>query len=365
MTAGYDELHVQVAQGPYIAATSLSLQLLNGLKRKLQTLCFEEIDPRPEQADVRIQMKSRWVEHVPESGWQMVALYGFWLTTENGVVTVYFLCKRTAIVRICFSRNMTIELVDHPKSLGRLNNALMFCLNVAFVQQSKLLLHGSAFAKNDHAFLVFGQRGIGKTQMSLNLLHQGWSCLADDKFVLNNGDVHRFQKTMLLRDHHFQALPWLTGVVSNDNKSKLSPSMRKWLRRLIHTYVPEKLLPNEDRILNHGRQYSVEQLFPSNPICKMLHPDAVIILRPAQTLSCHRIAKSQAISHINLLQRLANAEFNSLSDFVAINDGIEPYSLLDKLDDHLSDAPCYLLAIPQGLSIDNLCKELVRCIQLR
>ena len=69
---------------------------------------------------------------------------------------------------------------------------------MAFQRQGRALLHGAVFRREEMGLVLFGQRGIGKTQLALNLLRKGWKYVADDKFLLEDGVAHSYQQSLLL-----------------------------------------------------------------------------------------------------------------------------------------------------------------------
>ncbi len=357
------ELHFKIANGPYVACSGLPNSVINSLKQRYKTLATSHVSPAPNQADIVIKTTEQLLFQIPAAASQMAALYGFWLTKNEQTVQVYFFSKGVAVVRICFfDSQYVIEFIPRRKVQGRVNTALMFCLQLRLKQQDKLMTHGAAFSTAKQSFLLFGQRGIGKTQMSLQLLHQGWSYTGDDKFILHNGSARRTQNSLLLRDYHLAALSWLPALLPKQKKPLLGPNSKALLRDWIKSIVPERMLPNEDRLFNKGRQYTVEQLFPHLPVVDKISPNAVIILSYGDNISCHPISRAQAISQITLLQQLANAEFNPLEDFLLLNQAIKPWSMTDTLDRHFPDVPCLSLCVPTNIPIETLCKEIAKCL---
>lgn len=360
------ELHLKVAQGPYIAGFDLPHLLVTQLKKRFTTMLTQAVKAGAELPDITLKSRHELLDHPSHAARQMVALYGFWLsidmTTDNQVVQVYFFRKSRAVIRLSFTEQLQIEFIGHEKNFGRLNTVLMFCLQLWFKQQGQLMTHGSAFGKNDRAFILFGQRGIGKTQLSLQLLHQDWCYCADDKFILHQGQINRIQNNLLLRDYHFAALPWLTGLIPPQKKSFFGPSARAMVRHGVHRLVNEKWLPNEDRLLNKGRQYAVTQLFPDLPVIDQTRPDTLVILSYGSHFHSRQISKEQAIAQIVLLQQLANAEFNPLEDFLVLNKAIKPFTLSDILTRQLPDIPCILLTVPVDTDAEQLSRELTQCL---
>lgn len=357
------QISVQLTRGPSIAGIDLPQPIVDFLKQKLSDFSIAETHENLSQVDILLQAADKLLEKVPASGKQMVALYGFWVTQQKKLTTVYFFWKGKAIVSITFAEQIVIQFINHKKMLGFLNKALMFCLRVAFNRQDKLVIHGAAFSKGEQSFLLLGPRGIGKTKISLSLLKNNWNYIADDKFILQEGTVTRLQNKLLLRDYHFTAHAWLASRVNNIEKWLYWSGVRKFLRTVIQHIVPEKLLPNEDRLLNKGVQCSVDQLFPLQTSVNCIQPNAIILLDSGSALTCQQISQGEMITKFEILQKLADAEFNALENFLVLKNAIKPFISKNTLSKHFPDALYFEQAVPTKIKSATLCKRIIERLQ--
>jgi hypothetical protein len=363
------DLTIEIAKRVTLASTGLRPELAHSLRSRLANLSCREVSLAPGQvADIYLVESSELMPEISSSARQMLALYGFHVQYRDHVLRAFFYFKGRPIVCLHVPRALDeplrIEFVMGKKTLGRVHTCLMYALLLAFQRRGRALLHGAVFRREEMGLVLFGQRGIGKTQLALNLLRKGWQYVADDKFLLENGVAHSYQQSLLLRDHHFQALPWLRDVANYDLRAART---RALLRRVAHQYVPEKFLPNEDRLFNKGKQYNVERLFSEAHICDQVTVTQVMILVGGHELHAEQLDPAQALETISLLQELANDEFSRLTQFLSLffledaSDDYRDVTLRKVLARNLPDLPFMRITVPEDCPSEALCEKIQAC----
>lgn len=342
-------------------------------KKKLSLLNVQLTNsPQQETCDIVMQQQECLWPNLPGQAFQMDALYGFWVTEQEGKPTMVLLDKSEAIISVVFGNSIRIAFAKNgrlkpAKLAGKLFIVVLYCLRVCLQTKGSLLVHGAALMSNAPrrgSLLLLGQRGIRKTMITLTMVQRGWQYVADDKFILHDSTAHRFQESLLIRDHHFEQLPWLVNVIADSAHYLKYKAWRQRLRKLAQRFVPRKLLPNEDRLFNKGMQCKITNLFPEKSAQQIHQPETVFILKNSENFRLKRINKAQASNDILLLQRMANAEFNDLDDQLAFAGS--NYVFTPEPGDVMKSFPeqqYFQLSIPHGMSVDAICDELIKCTE--
>lgn len=368
-----DTLSFSVADRILVKSESISREISERLQKRISQFEVQwQLAPEKRNADIVIKQVHELWPVVPGQAIQMDALYGFWVTVKNNIATLVLFHKGKAIISVSFSESITINFststsLKHAKLVGKLYIVLLYCLRVCLQSKSSMLIHGSAFTQtreieSQSTFLLLGQRGIRKTMLSLTLMRRGWQYIADDKFVLEKRKAYRYQRNLLIRDHHFEQLPWLQSHIPHADKYLRNKRWRKLFRKILYRFVPKKLLPNEDRLLNKGINCPVAEIFPELISQQGYESQQVFILKNGEEFSVQEIDKSSAIRDIQLLQRMANSEFNDMDDQLSFTHC--PYVFTvdeDELAKHLPDKQYFLISIPYGMSVEAICDEIILC----
>ena len=86
------------------------------------------------------------------------------------------------------ARNGKIVLRDRDQSAAR-GGLLVECLRRSAPERQWLAcLHASAICRNDRALVFSGGCGVGKTTLTLGMLHAGWRLIADDMLPIDRED---------------------------------------------------------------------------------------------------------------------------------------------------------------------------------
>lgn len=310
------------------------------------------------------------LEEIPEvtaEGEQMDALYGFWLTRLHGKLAVIFFKRAEPALVVQIGEKLRILYNPTLNSAGKMRTVLAFCVRLQLGRKGMDLCHGAALEKDGTTIVLAGQRGIRKTQLSLNLMRRGWHYLADDKFILYGGTAYRFQAGIFLRSYIFEALPWLKDSVPQYEEMFISPATRDNLRHFARSFIPKKLLPNEDRFLNPGITVSAENLFGAQNVLEAATPSTFILLHPATSFSVSTLSREDFLLEMDLLQQLAYTEFNPLSLMLALHDRSTrlPHQHLLHRNmpsfSNMQEKKFAKITFPEDFDLENLAEEIETC----
>ncbi|MBF0448479.1 MAG: hypothetical protein HQL67_09785 [Magnetococcales bacterium] len=343
-------------------AESLPPEVASILNRRFEP--FGHIDvPVPKSPDLILSPLTA-PPSITGAGRQMEALYGFWVTSYREEPALIFFRKGAVDLMVTLSEPMHIFFRPRAGIAGKLHTALTFCLKMVLSQKGRLFAHGAVLRHRDQCLIIAGQRGIRKTQLVLTLLHHGWHYLADDKFILDRGVARRYQQRVLLRDHHFDALPWLGQRTPGYDTFKKAAPWRKRGRTLARNLLHKKLLPSEDRLFNRGLQPTIENLFPENPRLETVIPSQVILLYNGPEPSTVRLSSAEGVRDLTLMQQLAYEEFSGMEWMLGLYDkrALSDYSGL--IQSNLPPACIFFkMIVPEGQPPEALINEVNTCLQ--
>lgn len=82
------------------------------------------------------------------------------------------------------------------------------------------LFHAACMVKNGYGIAIAGSSYSGKSSMSLELSHRGWSCLTDDILVIDrqSGQALSFQRPIGIRERTILHLPWLRKKIEKNGQ---------------------------------------------------------------------------------------------------------------------------------------------------
>lgn len=96
-------------------------------------------------------------------------------------------------------------------SLNRVNVHITWVARQVLARRGALLCHGAALERDGRALLLFGAPLARKTALVLHLIKAGWRLIADDKFILRDGEVFAIEHRINLRAGHLDAFPDLAA----------------------------------------------------------------------------------------------------------------------------------------------------------
>lgn len=150
-----------------------------------------------------------------------------------------------------------IELVYRAGSLpfpSRGASHLVWALRQALARRGGLVCHGAALAREQRTLAVFGPPMARKTTVVLGLLHRGWHLVADDRFILAEGQAHALDDTVALRHGHVESFPHLEAEFPT--RARLRRPLLDLARRRLPSYLlplVERFLPKEWQQVRAGR----------------------------------------------------------------------------------------------------------------
>lgn len=358
-------LFLEITPGLRIWAPELPPELHSAVMDKLGHFAAAA-QQEPPNIDIYLSPLEE-VPKVTAEGEQMDALYGFWLTRLHGRLAVVFFKRAEPALVVLIGEKLRILYNPAVNSAGKLRTVLAFCVRLQLGRKGMDLCHGAALEKEGATIVLAGQRGIRKTQLSMHLMRRGWHYLADDKFILYGGTAYRFQAGIFLRSYIFEALPWLKDSVPEYEEMFISPATRNNLRHFARSYIPKKLLPNEDRFLNPGITVTAEKLFGRDNVLDSAVPSTFILLHPGTSFSTLNLSREDFLVEMDLLQQLAYTEFNPLSLMLALHDRSTrlPHQHLLHRNmpsfSNMQEKKFTKIAFPEDFDLENLAEEIETC----
>lgn len=347
----------------YITGNEMPSTIATYLKRRLQGN-IAAVPPDSKAHHIYLTPVDTLLTEAPsEAALQMHALYGFWaIQHQDGIYIYFFKCTKAVAAIKLSAKGIEIQYLRHAKVARKLANLVVYCVHYLLMQQSCLLLHAAALqSPAGKQYLLFGQRGIGKSTLVHALVHRGWRYLSDDKLLFCNGKLLRYQSKTHILDHHRNALPWLHEKFPPAQQSGIAPWLRQRLRHLLRQYLPPRLLPNEDRLLNNGNWIDLTQLYASHALLDQSSPDVLIVLLNADTMNKKIISKTQAIQYVDYIQQLANHEFAPLDNMLALLQSQKRTDFTGLLNQRLKVHTCYQIEVPTSATVEQLIQVVTTC----
>jgi len=293
---------------------------------------------------------------------QMSDLFGFYIADYQGGKSVVFTHKGRPDFIVVFSEPIQVFYQNRPRLVWRLYGVFLFCLRLALIRKNGLLCHGTIAEREGCSVLFTGHRGIKKTLLLLTMLRHGWDYLSDDKFVLHNGEAHIFQSFLVLRDHHFEALPWLMDVISEHRQFMRWSALRKGLRRFMRSHLPKKLLPVSDKLFNPMLQVEVNSLFPGCKVLTSAKPSVIILLQLGIKFDIIKTSREEIINDMALIQRLAFQESIVLEDMIALYESRIRHDIPGLISRNLESNTFLKVILPGDCNLDLVYGEVERCL---
>ncbi len=311
----------------------------------------EKIDA--EKADITFRA---WSTAPEMTGYclQMDALYGFAVVMYNDQPCAVFFRKGRPVVAVELAQPCVIHYRSEPDTSGKIHPALIFALNRALMQKGAYLLHGALLQKDNVSLLIAGPRGIRKTTLVLQMLGDGWNYLADDKSVLHQGTLHRFQDSFLIRDQHLVALGERADQIAELAPLRRGLAGRRQIRTLARRHVNRRFLPSEDRLLNAGISLSLRQLFPDGTQLEKIRPTHGILLLHGAQESIQDIANADALDALTAIQHLAYDEFSALQQMASLAEQTPMPDLRNLLAENLGALSFSKVTVPEKTEPERL-----------
>ena len=111
--------------------------------------------------------------------------YGTW---TNHFINAWFFTPGAAEFYIEGGKKIIIEPIEDPNWDLVASLLLSAGMSLIFLQRNEPVIHGSALALQDQAFIVSGDSGAGKSTVSFELLKKPYGFLADDTVHLHRKD---------------------------------------------------------------------------------------------------------------------------------------------------------------------------------
>ncbi|MBY5923314.1 hypothetical protein [Ferrimonas balearica] len=184
------------------------------------------------------------------------------------------------------------RLLVRAPHYGRLHFGLLWAIRILMARQGGALMHGAVLGQGPRTLMLFGAKQVGKTQLVLGLMEEGWQLLAEDKFLFLQGEAYCLQDHFYLRPHHLRSHPWLPGMVGSPERPGRRIGEAQW-RVGVETLYPgqlaERLSPTHLAWLTPGAEWQCRAIDPAE-LSPALHSQ-----------------QQEAFSQFHLLDRWQNA----------------------------------------------------------
>ncbi|NWH04706.1 hypothetical protein [Desulfobacter latus] len=244
----------------------------------------------------------------------------------------------------------------------RVYGLLLFGIIQALKMNHDLLCHGAVLQKDQKGILIAGHRGIGKTMILLSLLKAGWGYIGDDKFILSDGKAYLFQDFIVLRDHHFSALPWLTGRDPDFARFAKKAKLQKYLQYQILKWLPQKILPSLDRFLNPAMRVTPDRICKQAVTLSETTISTGIVLGQGDRFEAKEISRKAFIQKFDLLQQMAIREYNDLEKMIYYYCPKRQINWAQVLDDNIHGNRFIDITVPMNVGFDSIGKKVVQCL---
>ena len=292
----------------------------------------------------------------------MRALFGFWITEYKGEISVALDYHGTPDIIIQFSKPLKIYYQCRLNLKRRLYGILLFCIRHVLAMKNCLLSHGAVIKNEGSSFLIAGHRGTGKTLLFLTLLRQGFDCLSDDKFILQNGDAYSVQNFVNFKDFHINALSSVSAPFPKQLKRKMFSSMRDKARSIITNHVPRTFITSANKLFNPTYTLPYNAFSPETKLINSTRLTKAIFLVNGAGFRIDKITKADFIKKWGLNYIMMNNDITSLKEMIALylpETDYDPFKIMG----HNLNAKLFLkVTLPNDCKPEKICEEILNCL---
>lgn len=316
----------------------------------------------PARGDIVMEQVSNIPEPAAFSHY-MGSLFGFRVIHSGGSVAAVFEHRGTPDVMVVFSDPVKIFYRDRIGIERRVYALLLFSMMRVLKKKNSLLCHGAVVRHHKKALLIAGPRGTGKTLMVLSLLRRGWDYLSDDKFMLRDNTAYIFQPFMVLRAHHFSALPWLGALDPGYDGFARNARRQKRIQEQITRFLPRKFLPSLDRFLNPCIRVGADAFSRQTRILDSVKLSAGVLICHGRQFTAVRVSREAFLNGFGLVQEMAAREFSDLEKMICYHDsglGTDDGAILDQ---NMAADTFVKITLSPDKDPDAMAREVARCLE--
>ncbi|MBI9092980.1 MAG: hypothetical protein JEZ12_27510 [Desulfobacterium sp.] len=316
----------------------------------------------PARADIVMEP----VANIPEPAafsHHMASRFGFRVIHSRGSVAAVFEHRGTPDVMVVFSDPVKIFYRDRIGIERRVYAMVLFSMMRVLNKKNSLLCHGAVVRHHKNAFLLAGPRGTGKTMLVLSLLRRGWDYLSDDKFMLRDNTAHIFQPFIVLRGHHFSALPWLGALDPGYDGFARNARRQTRIQEQITRFLPRKWLPSLDRFLNPCIRVGADAFSRQTRILDSVKLSAGVLLCHGSQFTAARVSRGAFLNGFGLIQQMAAREFSDLEKMINYHDpglGTDAGVILDQ---NMAADTFVKITLPPDKRPDAMATEVAKCLE--
>jgi hypothetical protein len=262
----------------------------------------------------------------------------------DGWVTFFYKTRPDIFLRL--GETIEVRYRSRPRQGGKLYGLLLFVLQLALARRGALLFHGAVVQRGEECLVLTGPEDTKKTTLLLPFLREGWDFLSDDLFLLYDRRAYLFASDIPLREHHFEAMPWLQqqtpGATAFRKTARRNRRLLVWARRLPGYCFPlvSRFFPDPSLVV------AVERLFPQNRIVPEARPTGLILLALGETLRVTPLSRETSVARLAHIHRLLFPDYLVLEQMLVIYEHMEPIPYERILAENLAGLNCLGLALP-------------------
>ncbi len=323
---------------------------------------FTDIKDDTEKSDIAIYCLNKPpILQKTMSRWD--TLFSFYISEYKDHKALILNHKDKPDIIITFSKVINIYYIKRSKIERKLYAHLLFCINIVLKGKKGLLFHGAAATLNNNVVVLTGHRGTKKTLLLLEMLKEGWGFISDDKAILHNNKFHLFQPFIPIREHHMEALPWISEIVSLRKDFIKKSDWKKKLLKISRKYLNKHLLPALDRFFNS--LISIDPTIISNKrvVRNSSTPLTFFILSSGVTYKMKALTVVEALDKISAIQKLAFNEFDRIEYILRLYNMIPTFDEKEIVETNILNKNYFSITAPEDFPVNLLYTKVLTCLQ--
>jgi len=290
----------------------------------------------------------------------MRSIFGFWITEYKGETSVVLDYHGTPDIIIQFSKPLKIYYRNRSGLKKRLYAILNFCIRHMLAMKKCLLCHGAVIEYKGKGLLIAGHRGTGKTQLLLTLLRQGFNCLSDDKFILQNGYAYSMQNFVKFKNYHINTLSSINAPLPKQLKGRMLNSLRDKTRSIIINHVPRAFIPSANKIFNPTYTLPFNAFSPKSKSLDSIQLNKTMFLVNGNSFKIDEIEKNDFIKSWSLDYKMVNDNIANLKEMITLYLPETDYNPSEIMNHNLKADAFLKVAIPADINPAVACKEILK-----
>ncbi|WP_156952731.1 hypothetical protein [Maridesulfovibrio frigidus] len=207
-----------------------------------------------------------------------------------------------------------------------------------------LLCKGAVVVQDGKAVVLTGISGAGKTSILMNLLHDGWSYLSDNTFILHKNRAMCFRRHLVM--HHYHLKKFSDVYKETKPEKPIKKLFRQTLYRLL-PHMPKILQSSQkiNRLANPYIRVTPEDFRSEIDAVNIAPISHWICLTPADKYYSSVLLRKQLIDQLQSVLDLTHKVYHNFRRFSVL---YNKYSLNQEhkiLDDNIDSGTFYMISL--------------------